>query len=74
MMNDVGLTLYEVPNLPLWIYGAADAEQEKYFLNFEKFSTKMPVKIEEFYPAVRARAIEFQEKYGDLLKKEKLTY
>jgi hypothetical protein len=66
------VSLYEVPNLHLFIYGAKDDSGEKYYLDFERFTTKSPVSLNDFYSIMQKKAIEFQEKYGDRLKKEQL--
>jgi len=67
------LTLYEVPNLQLFIYGLREDNAERYFLNFENFTMREGLPISAFYPAVRESARRFQKEFGDQLKKEKLV-
>ena len=66
------VTLYEVPNLHLMIYGVNENSLEMYFLDFEQFTLKEAVAIEEFYPMMRKRAIQFDKEFGARLKREKL--
>jgi len=66
------VTLYEVPNLHLMIYAVFEDNKEVYFLNFDQFTMKEAITIEEFYPVMRERAIQFDKEFGDRLKREKL--
>lgn len=66
------VTVYEVPNLQIFIYGVKRESGESYFLNFDKHTLKEGTDLQAFYPALRDRAIEFQKEFGDILKKEKL--
>ena len=70
--SDAPATRYEIPNLQIWVYGI-QGEEELYFLNYDPFSLKEPVGIDEFYPLVRERAVEFEEEFGERLKNEKLV-
>jgi len=71
--SDGGVTLYEVPNLQLMIYGVRMRDKEMYLLDFEQGSIKKAVPVEAFYGPMRDKAIQFQKEYGELLKKEKLV-
>ncbi len=64
--------LYEVPNLNLFIYGVTEDSKERYFLSFEDFTLKQSVELSAFYPLMREKAIEFDKKFGDRLRREKL--
>ncbi len=67
------ITLYEVPNLQLMIYGARGEDGESYHLDFEQFTLKEGVAVSTFYPIMRERALRFNEQFGDELKEKKLV-
>jgi len=67
------VTLYEVPNLQVWIYSVQDDTVESYYLNYQNFSQNNVSNLVEFYPVLREDARRFQEEFGDRLKKEKLV-
>lgn len=70
--GDGAVTVYEVPNLQIFIYGVKKNSSETYYLNFDEHTLKEGVDIQAFYPALRRRAIQFQKEFGDILKKGKL--
>jgi len=65
--------LYEVPNLNIFIYSITEDAKEQYYLNFEEFTLKQRVELSAFYPLMRKRAIDFEKKFGDRIKSEKLV-
>ncbi|MDH3267519.1 MAG: hypothetical protein OEM46_01575 [Ignavibacteria bacterium] len=67
------VTIYEVPNLQLFIYGVKKEASETYYLNFGEFTLKDSTALKTFYPAIRESAMRFQKKFGEQLKKEKLV-
>ena len=67
------VTVYEVPNLQLTIYGVRKDVAETYFLNFGKYTLRDSVAISDFYPTIHENALRFQKEFGDKLKKEKLV-
>lgn len=71
--KDATVTIYEVPNLQLFIYGVKKEASETYHLNFSKFTLKDSTDIKAFYPALRESSIQFNKEFGDKLKKEKLV-
>lgn len=71
--RDAVVTLYEIPNIQLFIYGLREGASEKYFLNFEDFNMRDSTAVTVFYPVVRGSARRFQEEFGERLKKEKLV-
>lgn len=71
--GEAAVTLYEVPNLQLAIYGARDEGGEFYHLNFEQFKLQERAAISAFYPIVREHALRFQERFGEELKRGKLV-
>ena len=66
------VTIYEVSNLQIFIYGVKKEASETYFLNFGEFTLKDSTALEAFYPSVRENSIRFQKEFGEQLKKEKL--
>lgn len=71
--EEVPVTLYEVPNLQLMIYGVKGDREEEYHTNFERFTLKDSVTISELYPVMRQRALEFNKQFGNELKRTKLV-
>jgi hypothetical protein len=70
--RDAQVTIYEVPNLEIFIYGVNMNGTETYHLNYGEFSLRDSVSGQQFYPLLRENSIRFQREYGDILKKEKL--
>ena len=74
--NDNGaseITLYEIPNLQLFIYGVNTNNQEQYFMNYNQFSMREAVSIQNFYPVLKEDAMRFNKNFGDQIKKAKLV-
>ena len=71
--NNAAVTIYEVPNLQIFIYGVKKDASETYYLNFGDFTFKDSTALGAFYPAVRESSIRFHKEFGDRLKKEKLV-
>lgn len=71
--SDAAVTIYEVPNLQIFIYGVKKDTSETYYLNFGSFTLKESAALTTFYPAVRESAVRFQKEFGERLKKEKLV-
>jgi hypothetical protein len=67
------VTLYEIPNLNIMVYGVQRDAAETYYLNYEKFGMRDSVAISVLYPVIREGAARFNERFGDQLKKEKLV-
>jgi hypothetical protein len=71
--RNMRVTLYEVPNLQVFIYAQQQDTTEKYFLNFENFDIREGVPLSVFYPVLHERAARFQREFGDRLQREKLV-
>lgn len=72
-LGDAAVTLYEVPNLQLMVYGVQTATGEQYHLTFERFTMREPVPVAAFYPLMRDRAREFNARFGEQAKKGELV-
>ena len=70
-INDI--TLFEVPNLQAFIYKVKTAEGERYFTNYNGFSLKESISIEQLYPVLHSDALEMERTYGDELKSKELV-
>ena len=71
--KEAAVTIYEVSNLQLFIYGVKKEASETYYLNFSEFTLKDSTDLKAFYPILRESSIRFNKEYGDKLKKEKLV-
>ena len=71
--KEAAVTIYEVSNLQLFIYGVKKEASETYYLNFSEFTLKDSTGLKAFYPILRESSIRFNKEYGDKLKKEKLV-
>ena len=67
------VTVYEVPNLQLYIYGVRKNGLETYHLNFGQYTLRDSTSIQDFYPELHESSIKFQREYGGILKKERLV-
>ena len=68
------ITIYEVPNLRTRVYGVRRNNAELFYTNYgDRFNIREGVQASQLIQVLKADAIEFQRKYGDLLKKEKLV-
>jgi len=70
--NEAAVTVYEVPNLQVFVYGVRMGGTETYHLNLGEYTLKDTVNVQAFYPLLRENSIQFQREFGDLLKKEQL--
>jgi hypothetical protein len=66
-------TLYDVPNLQLPIFGVKENSDERYFLQFEQFSLKEGVSLSAFFPLLQDRARQFDKRFGDQVRRQKLV-
>lgn len=73
LKKEVIITLYEVPNLHIMIYGVIEDKVERYHLNFERFSLREGVGIDDFYSLLRENAHKFDAEFGDVLKERRLV-
>lgn len=68
------VTLYEVPNLQVRVYGVTSASGETLHTNYgDRFDIRKGIDAAALLPVLRADAQEFQRKYGDALRKGKLV-
>lgn len=67
------VTLYEIPNLQLMVYGVRGDGGESYRLNFGRFTLRDSVGVSAFYPVMREQALRFNERFGEELKKGNLV-
>jgi hypothetical protein len=73
LKKEATITLYEVPNLHIMIYGVIEDQVERYHLNFERFSIREGVGIDDFYSLLRENAHKFHNEFGDILKQRRLV-
>lgn len=73
LSKEASVTIYEVSNLQLFIYGLKKEASETYYLNFSEFTLRDSTDLKAFYPVLRESSIRFYEEFGDKLKKEKLV-
>lgn len=66
------ITVYEVPNLQVFIYSVRDTSGERYFLNDDNNNLREGVSIQNFYPGLKDQAVVFERNYGELIRKQKL--
>ena len=71
--NEAAVTVYEVPNLQIFVYGVRMGGAETYHVNFGEYTLKDTVSIQAFYPLLRENSIQFQKEFGDILKKQQLV-
>lgn len=68
------LAYFEVPNLDARIYATTlEDGSVGYLTGYDGFSLRQPVAIEELLSRLRRDALEFQERYGEELKRGKLV-
>lgn len=72
------IVIYALPHAQVKVYGVAgaapgDATGATLFTSYPGFSLRQPVSAEQLLSALKRDAAEFREKYGDALKKQKLT-
>lgn len=71
--KDGDITLFEIPNLQAFIYQLKSAEGDSYYTNYNGFSLKESVSIEQLYPLLHNDALVLERTYGDELKSQKLV-
>ncbi|HEX8490535.1 MAG TPA: hypothetical protein VF626_05920 [Chthoniobacterales bacterium] len=72
------IVIYALPHAQFRIYGVVSAAQGQatgptLYTSYPGFSLKEPVSTEQLLSALKRDAAEFREKYGDALKKQKLS-
>lgn len=67
------VTLFEIPNLQAFIYQVKTDEGESYFTNYNGFSLKERVAIDQLYPLLHNDALVIERTYGDELKSKNLV-
>jgi hypothetical protein len=67
------ITLFEISNLQAFIYRVKTTDGETYFTNYNGFSLKESVSIEQLYPLLHNDALTIERTYGDELKSKKLV-
>jgi hypothetical protein len=73
LTGNADVTVYEVPNLQLYIYGVRKNVSETYYLNFGQHTLRDSTSIQDFYPELHESSIKFQREYGGILTKEQLV-
>jgi hypothetical protein len=71
--TDAAITIYEVPNLQLKVYGVRKNGTEQFFINYDKFSLRQGVSAAQLLPVLKAAAAEFNRNFGDSIKKQRLV-
>lgn len=69
----VEITLFEIENLQASIYAIKTTEGETYHTNYNGFSLKEGVSIEQLYPLLHNDALTLERTYGDELKTKGLV-
>jgi hypothetical protein len=68
------ISVYEVPNLQTKVYSVKKAGVEMFYTDFEnKFSLRQGVSAAQLIPALKRAAQEFNRKYGDKVKQQRLV-
>jgi hypothetical protein len=72
------IVIYALPHAQFKVYGVMGAAQGQatgatLYTSYPGFSLKEPVATEQLLSVLKRDAAEFREKYGDALKKQKLT-
>jgi hypothetical protein len=68
-----GVTIYEVPNLQVTVYGVRTGGGEVYHLNYDRFTAKDSTSIKDLFPVLRDQARQFQQQFGDQMSKDQLV-
>lgn len=75
-VGDTGMqsvTIYEVPNLQVIVYGVKTGTTEMFYTNYGgRFSLRQGVGAADLIPMLKRDAAEFQRKFGDQIKRAKL--
>jgi hypothetical protein len=67
------ITIYEVPNLQVMVYGVRSGGTEYYHVDHDPFSVKDTTSIGLLFPVLRDQARQFQQQFGDQLSKDQLV-
>ncbi|MDQ3020804.1 MAG: hypothetical protein M3R36_09575 [Bacteroidota bacterium] len=67
------ITVYEVPNLQIFIYEVKDTAGSKYFLNDGSNNLREGVSIQNFYPSLKEQAMVYEKNYGEIIRKQKVV-
>jgi hypothetical protein len=72
------IVIYALPHAQFKVYGVMSAAQggateARLYTSYPGFSLKEPVSPEQLLAVLKRDGAEFREKYGDALKKQKLT-
>lgn len=68
------ISIYDVPNLQTKVYGVKKDGVELFYTNYgDRFSLQQGVTAAQLIPVLKAAALEFNRRYGDELKKQKLV-
>jgi|GEM_PF-2923955 len=68
------IALYEVPNIRAKIYVATTPEGDVYFADYPgRYSLGDPIPANDLFRIIKGDALEFNKKFGDQLKKQKLV-
>jgi bacillopeptidase F (M6 metalloprotease family) len=70
--SDMNITIYEVPNLQVMIYGVTRNDTDSYYLNYGENNLRQGISISAFYPKLKEDAVMFNQKYREMIKKQKL--
>ena len=73
-MDESTIILYEIPNLSTRVYGFTSNKGTYYFTDYDGFDLRRPISSRQLISILTPAANEFQKKYGDIIKKEKLVY
>jgi hypothetical protein len=71
--SNAEITVYEIPNLHLSVYGVKRNGQEEYMVDFNQFTLREPQPISRLLPELKRAALEFEKNYGSEVKANKLV-
>ena len=68
------ISVYHLPNLQTNVYAVKNGDRELYFLNYgDRFTLREGVPASALLPFLRTEASDFQKRYGNELKRQKLV-
>jgi hypothetical protein len=67
------ITVYEVPNLEMFIYEVTDTSGIKYYVNDGNNNLREGVSIQSLYPVLKEKATVFERNFGGLVRKQKVV-
>ncbi len=68
------ITVYEVPNIEMFIYEVTDTSGVKYYTNDgSNNNLREGVAIQNLYPGLKEKAAVFEKNFGDMVKKQKVV-